>query len=182
MTMQANYAVSEADAEQELWLSAMFDGELDDNTATHVMNRMPRDLQAQQRWREYSLIGDAMRGCAADHSRLEKRIKDALAAEPTVLAPVAKQHRQPVYWAAAAAAVVAITWTVLSVAPVAVDEPGPLASNAPTSTLLEHSGFAEGVAQNDVAPYLSAHQDYAFAVAGDPDMNIRPVSMTEGAQ
>lgn len=172
------------DASEE-WLSALLDGELDDDEAGTVIAQLGKDAGARQVWTEYSLIGDAMRGCAAtDTSSLEKRIKAALAAEPTVLAPVAKPPRQAAYWAVAAAAVVAITWTVLSVSPSNTNVVQMAENTVPTMS--QPAGVQtvsdREVASNDMAPYLAAHQDYAFMVAGEPEMHITPVSLNEGAQ
>lgn len=170
------------DASEE-WLSALLDGELDDDEAGTVIGQLGKDARSRQVWTEYSLIGDALRGCVADTSALEQRVKAALAAEPTVLAPVARPTRQPVYWAVAAAAVVAITWTVLSVSP--SNRGVQMAANT-VSTMPQTAGVQtvadQEVASNDMAPYLAAHQDYAFMVAGQPDMHITPVSLNEGAQ
>ncbi len=166
----------------EAWLSALIDGEMDDDEATWAIGRLGKDSDAMRTWSEYGLIGDAMRGCVPDTARLEQRVKAALAAEPTVLAPIAKTSRQPVYWAAAAAAVAAITWTVLSVAP---SNPGvPVADNgvmaAPRSAQMAkvQPVAAQDVAANDVEPYMEAHQDYAFMVAGEPEMHITPVALS----
>jgi negative regulator of sigma E activity len=171
------------DASEE-WLSALLDGELDDDEAGTVIGQLGKDARSRQAWTEYSLIGDAMRGCMADTSALEQRVKAALAAEPTVLAPVARPPtRQPVYWAVAAAAVVAITWTVLSVSP---GNRGVQMAENSVSTMPQAAGIQtvadQEVASNDMAPYLAAHQDYAFMVAGEPEMHITPVSMNEDAQ
>lgn len=170
------------EAESDEWLSALLDGELDDDEAGWAVARLGKDADAMRTWSEYSLIGDAIRGCAEDTSGLERRVKAALAAEPTILAPVAKQNRQPVYWVAAAAAVAAITWTVLSVAP--VNQGVQMAANtvAPVPQVAVQPASVQEMASNDVAPYLAAHQDYAFAVAGEPDMHITPVSLDEGAR
>jgi negative regulator of sigma E activity len=181
---QTQKAVQPADAASETWLSALMDGELDDDEAGRAIGRLSKDADALRIWSEYGLIGDAMRGCVQDTSSLDMRIKAALAAEPTILAPVAKPNRQPVYWAAAAAAVAAITWTVLSVAPV---NPGvPVAANglmAPsTQAAPVQPATAQDVASNEVAPYLEAHQDYAFMVAGEPDMHITKVSLSGDAR
>lgn len=181
MNAHARKEMPDADMDREAWLSALIDGELEEDEAVRSIDRLGRDTDAARRWREYSLIGDAMRGLSGDQPGLEARIKAAIAAEPTVLAPVAHSHRQPAYWAAAAAAVVAITWTVLSVAPVGQEGGVPVASNNAVTAQATQAAARE-VAANDVAPYLAAHQDYAFAVAGEPDMNITPVSMNEGAQ
>src|SRR5512135_2833596 len=159
--MQSALRIEAVEADE--WLSALLDGELDDDEAGRTIARLGKDAQAMQAWSEYSLIGDAMRGCVMDRPGLDQRIKAALAAEPTILAPVVKANHRPVYWAAAAVAVVAITWTVLSVGP--ANQAVPVAGNGVTT--LPQAAVQE-LASNDLAPYLAAHQDYAFTVAGEP--------------
>lgn len=178
---QVRSTAPETEFDDDGWLSALLDGELEGEEAVRSIEILGRDASMARRWHEYNLIGDAMRGCAMDNGALNKRIMAALAAEPTVLAPVPKSNRQPVYWAAAAAAVVAITWSVLSVAPSA---PGgnnaPVAANNPSPAAVAAS---QEMASNDVSPYMAAHQDYAFAVAGEPDIHFTPVSYNnEGGQ
>jgi len=184
--MKAQRVVKFDEAISEEWLSALMDGEMADDEAGSALGRLAKDANAMRSWVEYGLIGDAMRGCVHDTSALDQRIKAALAAEPTILAPVARTNRHTVYWVAAAAAVVAISWTVLSVAP---NKPGiPVASNGglevpqaiqPTPAQIN---AAEEVASNEVMPYLAAHQDYAFAVAGEPELHITPVSLAGDAR
>jgi len=119
------------------------------------------------------LIGDVMRGCRVGKPDLNDRIRAALAEEPTVLAPmpVAADANRPYYWMAAAAAVAAITWSVLSVSPQGTTEPIlPVAANS--------EPVPGGSASNDnVTAYLAAHQDYAYAVSGDPEMRFTKVSL-----
>jgi negative regulator of sigma E activity len=184
--MKAQNAVRIEETASEEWLSVLMDGEMADDEARSSLGRLAKDTDAMRSWLEYGLIGDAMRGCVYDTSALDQRIKAALAAEPTILAPVAKPNRQPIYWVAAAAAVVVISWTVLSVAP---SKPGiPVASNSVLSVPQSvqpspaQATAAEEVASNEVMPYLVAHQDYAFTVGGEPDMHITPVSLAGVAQ
>jgi len=187
MTMaQAHKWAPPQDATADAWLSALMDGELDDDEAGRAITRLGKDAGAMRIWSEYGLIGDALRGCVQDTASLDRRVKVALAAEPTVLAPLAKSHRQPVYWVAAAAVVAVISWTVVSMAP---NNPGvPVAVNgAPNAPQMVEDErvrptSAQDMAANEVAPYLVAHQDYAFTVAGAPDMNITPVSLSGDAR
>ncbi len=185
-TAQAHKWAQPQDAAADAWLSALMDGELDDDEAGRAIARVGKDAGAQRSWSEYGLIGDALLGCVQDTTKLDRRVKAALAAEPTVLAPLTKSHRQPAYWVAAAAAVVVIAWTVVSMAP---NNPGvPVAVNG-SPNMPQVVGdepvrptAAQDVAANEVAPYLAAHQDYAFTVAGAPDMHITPVSLSGDAR
>ncbi|NTV94823.1 MAG: sigma-E factor negative regulatory protein [Thiobacillus sp.] len=170
-------ALRKPEADADDWLSALFDGELDAESSKRAVSRLGKDADAARRWQEYSLIGDALRGCAVERPDLNARIRAALAEEPTILAPMPAKpdsHR-PLYLAAAAAAVVAIAWGVLSMTPQGNAPAVPVALNgAPASAL---------VASNDDAqPYLAAHQDYAYAVAGEPEMRFTQVSLAGGSR
>lgn len=168
-------AVTNPDTRPEEWVSALLDGELEADESRQAISSLGKDALASRRWAEYSLIGDVMRGCATDATGLHARVRVALADEPTILAPLpaAKPDHQPFYWMAAAAAVAAITWGVLSVTP-QTGQVAPMAANAgPTAT---------PVAANDVMPLLAAHQDYAYAVVSDPDMKFTPIAASEGGR
>lgn len=173
-------AESRLDDGAEAWLSALFDGELETDEADRALGRLGRDAAASRVWAEYSLIGDAMRGCGHDSASLGARCRAALASEPTILAPVsaAKGRRQPYYWLAAAAAVTAITWSVWQVAP----NPGPdlpatagtaLPGAVPAGAVLA----ANELMPSHVMPYLAAHQDFAYAVVSEPEMRFTQVSL-----
>lgn len=172
-------AMRKPDADEETWLSALFDGELETETAKRHLAHL--DPDAARRWADYSLIGDALRGCGGRRPDLTARIGAALADEPTVLAPMAAKHDtpRPYYLAAAAAAVAAIAWGVLSMSPQEGAGPiAPVAVNAPANAVTPATLAS---ASNDEAqPYLAAHQDYAYAVAGEPEMRFTQVSLAGG--
>lgn len=162
--------INPANAEQE-WLSALLDGEVDDAQGARAFKRLSQDQTLTRRWSEYCLIGDALRGEALVQPGLDQRLRTALAAEPTLLAPVEwKRHRRrytrPVAWTAAAAAVAAVTWTIWTALP-------------------EHTAPARMAAQPEavmiqashVMPYLDAHQDFAQGVVAQPEMRFSPVTL-----
>ena len=180
-----------SETRSEEWISALLDGEREDSDAHRDLNRLGKDAAAAQAWSEYALIGDLMRNCATDSTALDRRLRAALAAEPTVLAPLARpeKNRQPLYWMAAAAAVAAISWSVLSVAPPA-EPSAPMAASTATPALVADSNGGEGtntgavevanaLPPNTVMPYLAAHQDYAYAVVSEPEMRFTQVSLRE---
>lgn len=159
------------------WISALLDGELDAEESKRALSRLGKEAEATLRWSEYSLIGDVMRGCRVERPDLAARISAALAEEPTILAPMpaAPAAYRPYYWLAAAAAVVAITWTVLSVSPEAGMPAVPVAANEQP----ELGGLA---ANGEAQAYLAAHQDYAYAVVGEPEMRFTKVSLVEAGR
>ena len=152
-------------AETDTWLSALLDGESDDDAAS--IGRVARDESLRARWNEYCLIGDAMRGMPRLAGRLPERVRATLADEPTVLAPPAAPRARPLAWLAAAATVAAVTWLTVRVEP-GVEPPAQMATRP---------GVAE-LAAVDVLPYLSAHQDYAQALTSNPEMRFSQVALT----
>ena len=97
-------------------LSALMDGELDPEQEAALLAQWRSDGDMPRVWNEYHLIGDLLRESGINHTRLGERVSQAMAQEPTVLAP--PQHRAapkpPARWLAVAAAVAAVavtTWT-----------------------------------------------------------------------
>lgn len=76
-------------------LSAWVDGE----ASTTRVEDVKADVQLQQKWQDYHLVGDTLRGdevLLTDKSLLEN-IADALDDEPTILAPTAKSSTVPIW-------------------------------------------------------------------------------------
>lgn len=76
-------------------LSAWVDGE----ASTTRVDDVKADVKLQQKWQDYHLMGDTLRGdevLLTDKSLLES-IADALDDEPTVLAPSAKSRVIPIW-------------------------------------------------------------------------------------
>ncbi len=153
-----------SDNENMDWLSALLDGEADDDL--EGIGRLARDEALKARWSEYCLIGDALRGLSQPSGRVPERVRVALSDEPTILAPVVKPRHRPALWLAAAATVAAVTWMTMHAEPTA----------APPVRMAMQSGPAE-VAALDVVPYLAAHQDYAQALTSSPEMHFSQVAL-----
>lgn len=68
-------------------LSAMMDGELDDQQIQTCLQEISKDPQLAERWDEYHLIGDLLRGSAVMAVDVRGKVSARLQAEPTVLAP-----------------------------------------------------------------------------------------------
>jgi negative regulator of sigma E activity len=151
-------------------LSAMLDGELGDQAALPILKRMSQGGAERGRFREYCMIGDALRGLDHDIPGLTDRVMTALESEPTLLAPMRKQdRRRPVLWLAAAT-VAAITWGLWDAGP--RDESlAPMAAN-PNASLA-----ATSIQPGNVMPYLAAHQDFAQAVVSPSEMQFTKVTL-----
>jgi len=116
-------------------LSSLMDGELAAHEAGHAIGRCCGDEELKARWREYHLIGEALRGEVPRPSASTRRIMDAIASEPTVLAPRRRPTASVGRIAFAAAASVA---TVAVVGWIGMQDGGPpsgpaLASSAPAA-------------------------------------------------
>ena len=114
-------------------LSALIDGELEDEGLHSHLSRLRTDPELKSAWDTYHLIGDALRG----HScrEIAPRVISRLREEPTVLAPWrTKSTARRIGWygmyaAASLTAVAVVAWTAF---------PGwhaefPLAGSPPTS-------------------------------------------------
>jgi sigma-E factor negative regulatory protein RseA len=163
-------------------ISHLMDGELDGKAAAGAIDALEREGEALDAWRMYHLISDAMRDTRMLSPGFAQRVADALAKEPTVVAPrrllqEPRPERQRVALPAAAAASVAavglVGWLAFSPAP----EPGtaqmartpsvqsvlpPVVSLRPPTVplpsampdyLLAHQGFSPRLSLHGMAPY-----------------------------
>ncbi|QSX34707.1 anti-sigma factor [Shewanella avicenniae] len=75
------------------WVSAVVDGETD----SHALAELASDKASHEKWRNYHMIGDAMRGELPETIDLDltARIAEAIELEPTVIAPVTQTEVQP---------------------------------------------------------------------------------------
>lgn len=70
-------------------LSALIDGDLDENTMRPVLDGVRRDASLRMDWEAYCLIGDVIRGERAGSTDFVSRVMAGLDAEPIVFAPAA---------------------------------------------------------------------------------------------
>jgi len=68
-------------------VSALFDGDLDDQGMRAVFDGMRKDASLRKEWDTYCLIGDTLRGDSAGSSDFVSRVMVSLDDEPTLLAP-----------------------------------------------------------------------------------------------
>lgn len=68
-------------------LSTLMDGELDAHEAERAIRTVCGNEDLKQKWQEYHLIGDALRGGEPRRAAACRRIMAAIEEEPTVLAP-----------------------------------------------------------------------------------------------
>lgn len=135
-------------------LSALIDGDLDEQAVRLVVDRLNRDEALRKDWSVYCLIGDAIRGDHQGSPDLVARVMAGLDEEPTVLAPRASanessrrslwQSLMPIAASVMGVAAVGLVAATMysgdtSVAPVAsiqrvVAQPGIQAVSAPAAT------------------------------------------------
>jgi len=146
-------------------ISRLMDGEVEDVEFERCVAEL-KSAEAMRTWMCYHVIGDHLRGGYGMSSKFSLSLSQALAAEPTVLAPPPRRVTQPATfaWAVAAtlAAVTVVGWTAFSM----IEVP-------PTAVARARDAASVRAAQvkptGDVpAEYLLAHQEYspAFAIQG----------------
>jgi sigma-E factor negative regulatory protein RseA len=97
-------------------LSSLIDGELDAHETAAVLDALCRDAELQRRWSDLQLVGDALRSTEVAACHVDgfcSRVRNALADEPTVLAPRAARRtlrRYAIPGFAVAASVAAIAF------------------------------------------------------------------------
>ena len=152
-------------------VSEWMDGELDGAEAGRLVSTLRDEGEDRETWRMYHLIGDSLRDTRALSPQFAARMRDRLAAEPTVLAPAKAFEKAGRGWrgflmpmAASAAAVGMVGWLALaperdsasrSFAPVAT---APVATPTQVAVGADQGAVPPPVATED---YLLAHQNYA---------------------
>src|SRR5512144_1098929 len=136
-------------------ISRLMDGDLDDAAAEAAFQELKRP-DGVEAWVCYHVIGDVLRRASTPTPGFAARFAARLAAEPTVLAPVARQSsRLPFAWAVAAtvAAVMVVGWVAVSTL-----DPQPTA----LARAREAAAVRSAQGPQRVSPdYLLAHQEYS---------------------
>jgi sigma-E factor negative regulatory protein RseA len=148
-------------------LSALIDGELEIDSADHLIASAKAGGELKQCWAHYHLIGDAMRGEMNTHHSLSSRVMGALENEPIVFAPNRLQERTDMvsapetrltatrsgkFWsiAASVAAVMFVGVMVLQLNQTEELMPVEIAQSVPTEYLQAH----QAAAPNGAAYYI----------------------------
>lgn len=154
-------------------ISVLMDGELFEDEAEGLLDRVKRDSDAHKDWAVYHLIGDVLRQPEHIHCDLSIKVRERMRDEPVVLAPRSRAVKQRVRAVAlsAAASLVAVgvvAWMSLQIGPEAAPQ---MAMQQPA---LRPASMQIQPKSND---YLMAHQEFSPSI----DMNggasyIRTVS------
>jgi sigma-E factor negative regulatory protein RseA len=167
-------------------ISALMDGELDEQQARQQFARLKQDEELAQCWLTFHVIGDALRGEHPLSHEFDRRLTTRLAAEPTVIGPRYNVTRRAVTYALSAAAslsaVALVGWVALSGNPLA---PQPELAKAPTppAVATPSAQLASVPSEGKMNEYLMAHQEFSpsTAIQGLAPY-IRSVSSTQPAQ
>ncbi|MDD5301333.1 MAG: sigma-E factor negative regulatory protein [Gallionella sp.] len=154
-------------------ISALMDGELFEDEAENLLDRVKRDSDTHKDWEAYHLIGDVLRQPECIHRGLSAKVRERMQDEPTVLAPRGRAVKQKMrtFALSAAASLVAVgvvAWMSLQVGHEAAPQMAMQQNNLhPASVQIKSRS-------ND---YLMAHQEFSPST----DMNggayyIRTVS------
>ena len=142
-------------------VSALMDGELDDNEARIVVGRFKQDAAMRDEWEIYHLIGDNLRQPPVWSDAFSKRFAEKFAAEPTVLAPSRRPAlRRPMVVLSAAASLAAVSlvaWTAFH-----FNQP----DAASVTNATNANRMAGGEVSHEVNRYLVAHQEYSATPLG----------------
>ena len=139
-------------------ISVLMDGELFDDEAEALLDRIKRSSEINEEWHLYHVVGDVLR--QSDHfyvdmgSVLRERLRD----EPTVLAPLSRV-KQKVKWFALSAAASVMAMALVSRMSLQISsEPNQQISLHQQLDALRPASFPVKPAMND---YLMAHQEFS---------------------
>ncbi len=141
-------------------ISALMDGELFEDEAEDLFDRIKRDSDAHKDWAIYHLIGDVLRQPEHIHCDLSAKVRERMQDEPAVLAPRGRAVRQKMRAvalsaAASLAAVGVVAWMSLQISP---EAPPQLAMQKPA---LNPVSAQIQPKSND---YLMAHQEFSPSI------------------
>ncbi len=140
-------------------ISALMDGELFEDEAEALLNKLKKNPQEDQEWLTYHLIGDALR--QPDHvgKDLSASFRERLMAEPTVFAPRRKVSQRARYFALSAAASVMALALVAWMSMKAGVEPAPQLASVQTPSDVRPASYSSSV--NGVNDYVMALQEFS---------------------
>jgi sigma-E factor negative regulatory protein RseA len=139
-------------------ISALMDGELFEDDAEVLLDKLKKEPQLQQEWRTYHLIGDALRQPDCVGKDVSKAFHERLQAEPTVFAPRRRTTQRVRHFALSAAASVMalalVAWLSMQVG----SEPAPRVAAVQQQNEVRPASFP---VSNGVNDYVMAHQEFS---------------------
>jgi sigma-E factor negative regulatory protein RseA len=139
-------------------ISALMDGELFDDEAEVLLDKIKRNPDAHAEWHIYHMVGDALRQPEHLHGNIGAALRERLQAEPTILAPQVRLKKNLRWFALSAAASVMalalVAWMSLQIDV----RTAPLMSMQQQPNALRPASFPVNHGLND---YLMAHQEFS---------------------
>ena len=139
-------------------ISALMDGELFEDEADALLNKMKKNPPDTNEWITYHLIGDALR--QPDHvcKDFSAAFHERLKAEPTVFAPRRRVTLKARYFALSAAASVMALALVAWMSMQAGTEPAPQLAAVQPQMDVRPASYSS---PNGVNDYVLAHQEFS---------------------
>lgn len=139
-------------------ISALMDGELFEDEAEALLNKLKKNPLQDREWLAYHLIGDALR--QPDHicKDISAAFHERLLAEPTVFAPRRRVTQKARYFALSAAASVMALALVAWMSMQAGTEPAPQLASVQPQTDVRPASYSTSNGVND---YVLAHQEFS---------------------
>ena len=139
-------------------ISALMDGELFDDEAEALLDKLKRKPDAHEEWQTYHLIGDVLRQPDHAYPNISTIMRERLQAESTVLAPGRRNRRDARWYALSAAASVAalalVAWMSLRVG----SEPPQQMAMQQQPSAFHSARLSSSKTMDD---YLMAHQEFS---------------------
>lgn len=148
-------------------ISALIDGELFDDDAETVLDKLKRNPDIHEEWRTYHLIGDVLRQSDNVYANINIAIHERLQAEPTILSPRKRASHNARWFAlSAAASVMALTlvsWLSMQVGTETTPQFAMQQSNTVHSANLPANGLDDYLmAHHEFSPGLDVHGMTAY--------------------
>ncbi|MEO5693215.1 MAG: sigma-E factor negative regulatory protein [Usitatibacter sp.] len=158
-------------------ISALMDGELEPQEAERAIRACCASSEAADKWEEYNLIGDVLRGNLPHPTRTAQRVRDALAAEPAIISRPKRVYETTVgRIALAAAASVATVGVVgwMGSQQGGQSSSGSLVAKSPGTSNIQPVGNVVPLASTvDMQDYVAAHKQLPSAQLYRPVVNNR---------
>ena len=149
-------------------ISALMDGELFDDEAEYLFDKLKANPEVQEEWRTYHLISDVLYQPGRLRTDISKTMRQRLQAEPTVLAPRSRAGQSARWFAlSAAASVLAITLVAWLSMEIGSDSMPQMATAQQLSAIQTASLYINPPINSGLNDYLMAHQEFS------PNINVQ---------